>query len=224
MDSSSQANQNNLDRSRFTALWKDQSAHHDEAHCNEVFAQLQKLYQGGERFYHGAEHIIQCLEKLDEAEEECGRHPEVELATWFHDAVYVAGNSDNERKSAEWFRDRANGYLTDQCIQHVCDLITITEHRNQPQTDTEKLMVDVDLSSFSLPFDQFLRDGSNIRKEFKAYSDEKFVAGQRNFLTSLISRSSIFSTEYFFQHYEPRARDNINRLLEMYDQGYRPGV
>ena len=224
MDSSAQARPNSLDQSRFTALWRDQSAHFDEKHCDEVFAQLLELYQGEDRFYHGAEHITQCLEKLDEAEEECGRHPEVELATWFHDAVYLAGNPDNERKSAEWFRDRASGYLNEECIRHVCELITITEHRNQPQTETEKLMVDVDLSSFSLPFDQFLRDGSNIRREFKAYSDEKFVNGQRNFLSSLISRPSIFSTAYFLQHYEPRARDNINRLLKMYDEGFRPEV
>jgi len=222
MDSSAQKKQGNLDQSRFTALWKERSVNFDEDHCNAVFNQLSKLYLGDDRFYHGTEHIRQCLEKLDEAVEECGRHPEVELATWFHDAVYHAGSSNNERKSAEWFRDRSNRHLDENTIDHVCNLITITEHRTQPQTDLEQLMVDVDLSSFSLPFDQFLQDGSNVRKEFKAYSDEKFVAGQRSFLTSLIGRSSIFSTDYFHQHYEKRARDNINKLLKMYDQGYRP--
>ncbi len=222
MDSSDQKKQIDLDRPRFIDLWKGQSVHFDEDHCNAVFNQLSDLYQGEDRFYHGTEHIRQCLEKLDEAVEECGSHPEVELATWFHDAVYHAGSPDNERKSAEWFKDRSNTHLYENTIDCVSNLITITEHRNQPQTDLEKLMVDVDLSSFSLPFEQFLRDGSNVRKEFKKYSDEKFVAGQRNFLNSLIGRSSIFSTDYFHRHYEKRARDNINQLLKMFDQGYRP--
>lgn len=222
MDSSAQKKQGDLDQPRFTALWKERSVQFDEDHCNAVFNQLSRLYLGDDRFYHDTEHIRQCLEKLDEAVDECGRHPEVELATWFHDAVYHAGSPDNESKSADWFRDRSENYLEENTIEHVSNLITITEHRNQPQTDLEKLMVDVDLSSFSLPFDQFLRDGSNVRKEFKAYSDEKFVAGQRSFLTGLIGRSSIFSTDYFHQHYEKKARDNINKLLKMYDQGYRP--
>ncbi|MGI9318728.1 MAG: hypothetical protein ACR2QW_15475, partial [bacterium] len=87
MESSAQTKQNDLDQARFKTLWKHQSDHFDANHCDEVFDQLSSLYQGENRFYHGTEHIRQCLEKLDEAEDECGRHPVVELATWFHDAV-----------------------------------------------------------------------------------------------------------------------------------------
>lgn len=222
MDTSTDHMQSDLDQKRFSDLWESKSINFNPEHCGLVFDQLSSLYRSDGRFYHSEGHINQCLLKLDEARSEHGPQPDVEMATWFHDAVYRAGSSDNEKNSAIWFQDRARDHLNRNTVDEVSNLITITEHRNQPASEREKLMVDVDLSSFGLPYEEFIRDGRNIRKEFHAYSDDEFVEGQRKFMNSLLDRSSIYSTDYFFRRYEKSARENIQQLLKMYDQGFRP--
>src|SRR5512138_1089411 len=67
----------------------------------ETFDALLKTYSETHRHYHTVEHIDHCLRELD-AEISLAREPaEVELALWFHDAVYNSHRSDNEQKSAE---------------------------------------------------------------------------------------------------------------------------
>lgn len=68
---------------------------------------LAGAYRTPPRHYHGLEHLCELCERYVEIEAGPGwQHPrEVLLAIVFHDAVYVAGRTDNERCSAEMARD-----------------------------------------------------------------------------------------------------------------------
>ncbi len=58
--------------------------------------QLLSAYAEPHRHYHTQHHIAACLEALD-AHRHCAERPEeVELAIWFHDAVYDTRRTDNE--------------------------------------------------------------------------------------------------------------------------------
>jgi len=133
--------------------------------------------------------------------------------------IYHAGDPMNERNSVEWFRQHAEGNLRSDDIEKICRLITITEHRNSPSSEYEKLMVDIDLSSFGLPERQFIEDGKNVRLEFVNLSDEEFIEGQKAFLENLLKRPALYSTQHFFQNYEETARKNIFKLLDRYKSG-----
>jgi len=74
------------------------------------------------------------------------------------------------------------------------------------------------LSSFGLPWDQFAADGKNIRQELHYLSDAEFYAGQIAFMDALLARERIFSTAYFFDCYEVKARENVNRYLDSLQQ------
>ena len=211
-----------LDKSRFAGLWKGASVHFESSHCDEVFEELASLYTGEDRHYHCDEHINQCLAKMDEAKEEKGFHPTVEMAIWFHDVIYSAGDPENERNSAEWFRQRTNQHFSSVTIDEVSELITATEHREAPGGNRAKLMVDVDLSSFSLPAEEFLEDSRKIRQEFSAKSNTEYIKVQSRFLQELLDRPTLYSTGYFIERYESRARDNIHKLLELYSKGLMP--
>lgn len=59
------------------------------------------------RKYHTLRDLDECCEKLDEVRA-LAQHPaEVELALWFHDAIYDVKRRDNEKKSADWARASA---------------------------------------------------------------------------------------------------------------------
>lgn len=150
------------------------------------------------------------------------QHALVELALWFHDAVYTPGNSDNENRSAHLFEELSVGHLRADAIKQIYSLIVATEHKSVPQSHLEQLMVDIDLSSFSVSRKKFLQDGYRIRQEFGEFSDREFVKTQTEFLIMLLNRKSIYLTPYFRARYEVRARLNIINLLELYNSGFSP--
>ena len=211
-----------LDRQRFTALWRKVSEDSRSGSSDMVFDELVSLYTGPDRHYHCAEHIRFCLDKLDEAREAGNYSINVEMAVWFHDAIYEAGDSENERKSASWFAQCTRGHLSREMIDEISQLIVATTHRDTPNSWQEKLLVDVDLSSFGLPWEKFLEDGHNIRLEFGHLSDEEFVSNQSRFLNGLLERPVIFHTRHFSDCYEAVARQNIRGLLKAFSEGKRP--
>ena len=211
-----------LDQDRFLRLWESVSIRFDTGHCKAVFNRLRDLYTEENRFYHSDQHIIQCLERLDQSKQAGNYHTSVELAIWFHDSIYSAGDPNNEKNSADWFRGNAEGHLPQDLVERVRELIVCTEHKVLPVTAHEKLTIDIDLSSFGMPMEKFVQDGRRIRQEFSDMSDEDFMAGQIRFLKKLVERTAIYSTEYFNSQYEDKARSNIDFLLESYDQGILP--
>src|SRR5258706_16295203 len=60
-------------------------------------------YQSPGRHYHTWEHVLACVEHLRSMS--CESPRTVFLALLFHDAVYVAGASDNEEQSARLARE-----------------------------------------------------------------------------------------------------------------------
>ena len=51
------------------------------------------------------------------------------------------------------------------------------------------------------------------------HSDEAFARGQGGFLRVLAERPKIYSTPYFQDRCEDRARQNIERLLAIFESG-----
>ena len=87
-----------LTAARWQSLWDGFAA---VAPAHE-FAALTARYAEPHRHYHTAQHINECLAHFDRARSLCEHAPEVELALWFHDAIYEPRAKDNEKKSADW--------------------------------------------------------------------------------------------------------------------------
>src|SRR5688500_725542 len=66
-----------------------------------VVDELLIRYAEPHRHYHTLEHVVACLKWLDRFREVAEHPEEVELALWYHDAIYVPGAGDNESRSAE---------------------------------------------------------------------------------------------------------------------------
>ncbi len=212
----------NLDRERFCRLWSRCAGHGHhapapgDAGAGAVFAELAEYYREPHRHYHTGGHINDCLSRMDLAEAELGRSDGVELAIWFHDVIYLSGDPDNERLSAEWFAEKAAGALPPEMIRTVEGYIMCTVHREMPTDDGARFVVDVDLSGLGMSPQSFKRDGDNIRREFPGLSDAEFGRGQAGFLEKLLDRERIYATDFFYDLCEVPARININLALDDY--------
>lgn len=59
-----------------------------------VFKELVAAHSESHRHYHAAAHIDDCLAQLDEAVFMAEAEDEIELALWFHDAIYRPASSE----------------------------------------------------------------------------------------------------------------------------------
>jgi predicted metal-dependent HD superfamily phosphohydrolase len=71
---------------------------------DDLFTTLLARYDEPHRHYHSRQHLTECLEHFDAVRHLPTHAAEVEVALWFHDAVYDLYSSDNEARSADWAR------------------------------------------------------------------------------------------------------------------------
>ena len=159
------------------------------------------------RHYHGLAHLRHCLAVYD-------RNPlrddRVELALWFHDAVYDAQARDNEARSAAWAAELAFAVgLQAAIIDAVNACILATRHRHEPASTAEALTVDADLAILGETRVRFARYDAAIRAEYAWVAAEDYRIGRARVLRGFLERSRIFTTTWFHRRYERRARRNL---------------
>ena len=205
-----------MDRQRFEALWSRRIG----ADAAAVFDELDILYRESHRWYHTAAHIEHCLRQFDLAADRMDEPDAVEMAVWFHDAIYDIPGKDNELRSAELFAAKTGGRGSARFREKVHRLIMATTHLDPPPaTLDEKFMLDIDLSSFGRPWEEFLSDSRAVRAELAHLPDAEFYPRQKKFLESLAARSRFCFTEFFRERHERRARENIAKLCAMLEEG-----
>jgi predicted metal-dependent HD superfamily phosphohydrolase len=138
----------------------------------------------------------------------------VELALWFHDAVYRTWRGDNERRSAQWAaRFLAQHGARADVVSNVRDMVMATAHVADRLNGDAALVVDIDLSILGQPqptYDQFER---NVRREYWWVPRRRFVTARRGILQSFLERPSIYQSHRFIERYEAIARVNLERAL-----------
>lgn len=171
-------------------------------------------YAEPQRQYHTARHIEDCLAKLDESRHLAEDAGEVELALWFHDAVYNPLKVGNELASAEW----ATRFLREAGaepgrIERVHALIMATQHSVLATTDDVKLLVDIDLSILGADEAGYAEFERNVRREYRWVPYFLYRKKRREILQSFLGRSQIYSLTLFRERFELRARDNLRRAI-----------
>ena len=215
-------NTREIPTARFDVLWRRCMASRDSTPADEVQADLRRRLGAPDRRFHNLHHICDCLRRLDEVASLLSDRDAVEVALWFHDAVYVPSDADNERHSANLFLTRSIG-ANPVFRRRVCGLILATRHVGQAHSNDRRFIEDIDLAGFGATWEAFMREGDSLREEFAAQTDAQYYAGQVCFLAQLKQRPWFFATDYFRDRYEARARENLDRLLALRaTQGYRP--
>jgi len=175
-----------------------------------VHAALVAAYAEPQRKYHSLQHLTECLEWFERVRE-LSRHAfEVELALWFHDAVYDVKASDNELRSADWATaELAAAGAAPEVIGRVSALILATKHTAVPTEPDQQVLVDIDLAILGAAEPRFAEYGRQIRDEYAFVPEEMFKPRRRALLGSFLDRPRIYSTSHFHALLEERARANL---------------
>lgn len=180
-----------------------------------VFDELSAAYTGPGRYYHNFAHVADCLRVFDLGKHLCVHSDAVELAIWFHDAVYDSRAGDNEARSASWADAVArDARLDEKMIEKVRRLILATSHGVEINDSDEQVIVDVDLSILGRSDDVFWQYEHNIRREYAWVPVDVFSEKRREILRGFLRREHIYRTEFFRSKFEAAARINLAAAID----------
>jgi predicted metal-dependent HD superfamily phosphohydrolase len=176
---------------------------------------LLAAYAEPQRHYHTLQHLGECLHWFSAVRHLAERPAEVELALWFHDAVYDVHRGDNEARSAEWadssLREAgADGGVADR----VAALVMATRHSQPASGDDAQLLVDIDLAILGTEPARFDQYDQQIRAEYAFVPDGIYRAQRREVLQSFLDRPRLYATSPMRAALEAPARTNLRRAIE----------
>jgi predicted metal-dependent HD superfamily phosphohydrolase len=201
---------------RWAAAWRELGAKADDALFHELLAR----YSEPHRHYHTVRHLEECFDALDAVRGEAQRPAEIELALWFHDAIYDVKSEDNERRSADWaLESLADAGVPADVGERVHALVLATRHNAViPDTADARILVDVDLSILGAMRARFEEYERQVREEYKWVPEAAFVRARRDILERFLARPHIYETAHFRDVLEARARENLRRSIDRLSQ------
>jgi predicted metal-dependent HD superfamily phosphohydrolase len=201
-----------LDPQRWTKLWQKISSHGDGGAWFEI---LNTHYAEEHRHYHTARHISECLVAFDAASPIATQPVAVELALWFHDAIYDTRAADNEEQSARLAQRCLENAGADTNLQSaVRDLIMVTKAHEGSSHPDAPLLVDIDLSILGATPERFFEYEDQIRQEYAWVPEDLFRTKRAEILERFLARAIIYRTPEFFRTHEKQARANLRASLE----------
>jgi predicted metal-dependent HD superfamily phosphohydrolase len=172
-------------------------------------------YAEPHRKYHTLQHLEECLALFDTMAQTPENPAEVEMALWFHDAIYELRSSNNEGLSAAWaYKELLAAGVSLVSAELVRDLVLVTKHSGMPSNRDEQVLVDIDLSILGAPDERFAEYERQIREEYSYVPSFLFTLKRKAILGSFLDRSAIYTTPALHQRLEAQARHNIARALQ----------
>jgi predicted metal-dependent HD superfamily phosphohydrolase len=172
-------------REDLLARWSEaHRKHHNVAHLHETLDAIGLLASSGLAFDREA----------------------VELAAWFHDAVYEIGRDDNEDRSADLARELLG---SSPVRDEVARLVLVTKTHKVVDDDINgAVLSDADLSVLGSAPVRYHAYAAAVREEYAEIPDEVFRPARAQVLSSLLD-GSLFQTAPGRERWEASARQNI---------------
>jgi len=186
----------------------------------ELHADLRLRYSETQRAYHTLHHVMECLELLEETRALARRPAEIELAIWFHDAIYDPRRHDNEQRSAEWAqRELRKAGAADTVTARIVELVMVTRHDAAPQDGDQELMLDIDLAILGARPSRYAEYERQIRQEYRHVPLPTYRAVRRMLLLGFLQRPQLYHTAWFRERRERTARANLERSIRALSRG-----
>jgi predicted metal-dependent HD superfamily phosphohydrolase len=163
---------------------------------SELGENLITRYSEPHRRYHTTKHLLDVLTMIEQLADDHDLFL-VQLAAWYHDAVYAipAGQLSNEEASARLaLRELSLVGLEQEDLTQIARLVRLTEtHLPGPRDPEGELLCDADLSILASDPDQYADYVAAVRAEYAQVPEEQFLAGRLAVLSELADRE-IFRT------------------------------
>jgi predicted metal-dependent HD superfamily phosphohydrolase len=200
------------DKPRWSGAWHGIGA----VGGDTLLGELVERYSEVHRAYHNLEHIHDCLREFEWGRPLLVHAAEVEIAVWFHDAIYDPRRSDNEERSAQWAeRALLAAGVSNAVAIRVANLIRLTTHEQEGLTGDGAVLCDVDLAILGAGPARFDQYEAQIRQEYEWVSEGIYRAKRGEVLERFLRRPAIYHTRLFIERYEVQARENLERILTL---------
>jgi len=184
-----------------------------------VIEEARRAYGSPGRHYHTWEHVLDCAARLRDFP--CGHPRTVFLALLFHDAIYVAGDTQNERRSADLAREVLGAHSRvpaeeiadiERFILATCTHVVPEEERS---TDL-RAVIDIDMSILGADEERYRRYAARVMREWcpSVVNEDGFRKGRAAFLRGVLASPKIYSTREGERRWESPARSNMTRELD----------
>lgn len=189
---------------------------------------LRACYAAPPRAYHDWRHVQAVLGHYADVAERLGwDHPrEAWLALLYHDAVYEAGRTDNEARSAGLARRDIARWLPHAGLDagRVARLIELTARHGQLGPGAvgrdEALLLDCDMAILAAPVPVYDAYERAIAEEYRPRVDAvRYRDGRARFLRGLLAAPRIFLSDDFHARCDAPARANLARALARLQTG-----
>jgi predicted metal-dependent HD superfamily phosphohydrolase len=166
------------------------------------------------RRYHDLTHLQNVLAGVDELADWADDPFVVELAAWYHDAVYDGAPAAEERSAARAERELAAVGLSGGLVAEVARLVRLTVHHNPAPADRNgAVLCDADLAILAADAGRYASYATAVRSEYAHIGDADFRAGRAAILRDLLTQPTLFRTPIGRTRWEASARANLTAEL-----------
>lgn len=182
-----------------------------------VFDRLAEMHAEPHRHYHTLEHVGEVLRVAGRLSRYATDLRAVQLAAWFHDAVYDPRATDNEARSADVAgRELTALGLPADAVTRVADLVLSTAHLSGevvsgPDAD---VVHDADLAILAAADTRYRRYADDVRREYAWVPDADYRVGRMRVLRKFLDRPFVFRTALMREEGEAAARRNMGGEIE----------
>lgn len=191
----------------------------DREKADRVFNALMARYAEPHRHYHNPAHLKQMFTILDRLQSQ--RPAELDLAVWFHDAVYDPRAQDNEEASAQFARQELSQLrIAPDIIEETCRLILLTRS-HEAEDPSGQLLLDADLAILGEPEPIYTDYATAIRQEYAWVPEDRYRQARADVLRRFLARPHIYHTALMRASHEATARANLEQEIQELASGER---
>ncbi|GGD42452.1 hypothetical protein GCM10011514_03050 [Emticicia aquatilis] len=186
----------------------------DESLVSKFWSEIEENYTNRKRYYHTLEHLENLFQMLTPIKTKIKDWDTLLFTLFYHDVIYNATKSDNEEKSAELaiVRMQTIGIEKSQIEQCKAQILATKKHLPNANSDTN-YFTDADLSVLGQDWETYINYYKNVRKEYAIYPNIIYNTGRKKVLKHFLAMDSIYKTDYFYQEFEQKAKENLAREL-----------
>jgi len=191
------------------------------ADATPILDLLAAAHSSPERHYHNLDHLDEMFRTVGKLAGITDDLRFVQLAIWFHDAVYDSRAKDNEARSADLaVKLLGPAGVPRSDLEKLVRLIDATAHLAHPQPPADReatLVVDADLAILGAPSARYREYAAAIRAEYAWVPDAEYRAARTAVLRHFQSRPRLFWTDALHAECDEQARMNLRWELASLD-------
>ena len=180
----------------------------------DLFVRLLAGYDEPHRAYHTVQHLEECGSQFARARAFAQDPGAVQLALWFHDAIYDTRSSHNEEQSAAWADQvLAEAGAPERLRTSVQRMILSTKHDaarlgRTPRSRWTSIYLFWVRSQVAL-----ISMKCKFAKRYAWVPEETFRGARARILREFLARPCIYTTDHFHNSLEAKARSNLQASL-----------